>query len=47
MKNNIEKKSLSITIDPDINDKLDKLSINKSKLINLLLKKHLDKLSKK
>ncbi len=42
-----EKKSLSITIDQDINNTLDDKSINKSKLINNLLKKYLKKISDK
>lgn len=42
-----EKKSLSITIDPEVNQILDDKSINKSKLINSLLKKYLKKISDK
>lgn len=36
-----QKKSLSISIDPEINDILESKSINKSKLINTLLREYL------
>lgn len=46
MSSNKEKKSLSISIDPDVNKKLEAKSINKSKLINSLLKEYFINLEK-
>lgn len=43
---NKDKKSLSVSIDPDVNEKLEQRAINKSKLVNKLLKEYLDNLDK-
>lgn len=40
MKNPLKKK-LCVSIDPDVNIKLEEGAINKSKLINMLLKKYI------
>lgn len=39
-----KKQKFSITISPEINNKLDELKINKSKLINWLLIEHFNKM---
>lgn len=44
--NKKEKKNLSISIDPEINDMLESKSINKSKLINTLLREYFINLEK-
>lgn len=44
MKPEEKKKKFSITINPEINNQLDDLKINKSKLINWLLIEHFNNL---
>ena len=41
-----DKKSLSVSIDPDVNEELEQRAINKSKLVNKLLKEYLKNLDK-
>ena len=41
IKHENQKVKISISISPEINKKLEDLSINKSKLINKLIRKHL------
>lgn len=41
-----KKEKLSISIDQDVNNTLEQLAINKSKLINKLLKKYLESIKK-
>lgn len=43
MNSNIKKRQLSISIDPEVNKILEDGAINKSKLINKLLKVYLEK----
>ena len=43
MKKEIKKNKISIAISQDINEQLEEKSINKSKLINSLIKKFLEK----
>lgn len=43
MKSNKEYKAISLTIDQDLSKKMDEMHINKSRLINDLIKKQIKK----
>lgn len=47
MKPEERKKKISITIRPEINEQLEELKINKSKLINWLLQEHFNQINTK
>ena len=40
----MKKRKVSITISPEINEQLDELKVNKSKLINWLLQEHFNEI---
>jgi len=46
MKSNKEYKAISLSIDKDLRDKMDEAHINKSRLINDLIKKQIKKKKK-
>jgi len=47
MKSNKEYTAISLSIDKDLRDKMDEMHINKSRLINDLIKKQIKKEKKK
>jgi len=46
MKSNKEYKAISLTVDKDLQEKMDKMHINKSRFVNDLIKKFIKKQKK-